>query len=142
MIRSSWFTRLASSIASMVFAVSVILFCSFGIISVFQVLSAYGLDDMSQLSSKDADGIVATITGISINEDSIEADIVSDLKNIIYSMDNKYNYTFDDATVDAKNVLSNVFDDFDSESIESGFIAVSNSISKMFADSKTENVFK
>jgi len=126
----------------MVFAVSVILFCSFGIISVFQVLSAYGLDDMSQLSSKDADGIVATITGISINEDSIEADIVSDLKNIIYSMDNKYNYTFDDATVDAKNVLSNVFDDFDSESIESGFIAVSNSISKMFADSKTENVFK
>lgn len=131
MLKSGEFSRLISFITSMMFSAAVIFMCSFGIVGVFQALSTYNLDDMSAMANQDADSIVATIIGISIDEQSMEGKIVDEVSGIINGFENKEDYSFADATNDAKKVFSHVFDDFSTESITTGFENIMHSVENL-----------
>lgn len=141
MWKYSQFSRLVGFISSMVFSASIIFLCSFGIVGIFDSLSEFGLDDMETLSMHDADSIVATITGIAIDEMAVENALVNDIKDIIYGFESKSEYTFEDAGDDAIRVLSNFFDtaELDNMHIEEGVGKLKDSFSFLFDGSLDES---
>lgn len=132
MLKSSGeISRLVGFVTSMVFSAAVIFACSFGMVGIFQALSTYDLDDMSAMADKDADAIVAMITGISFDEESFEGELINEMENIIYGFESREEYSFEDATKDAKNVLDNFFGDFSTDSITGGTEDIINSITDL-----------
>lgn len=135
-------SRLVGFISSMVFSASIIFLCSFGMVGIFNALSEYGLDDFDKLAMQDADSIVATITGISIDEAAVENELVNDMKNIIYGFENKSDYTFDEATKDAETVLSHVFGNLGDMNVEESIYKLKESFSGLFNGSIDEDAIK
>lgn len=132
MLKSSGeISRLVGFVTSMVFSAAVIFACSFGMVGIFQALSTYDLDDMSAMADKDADAIVAMITGISFDEESFEGELINEMENIIYGVESREEYSFEDATKDAKNILDNFFGDFSTDSITGGAEDIINSITDL-----------
>lgn len=124
MIHTLELSRLTGFFVSMMFSISVIFFCSFGIISIFRVLSKYDLNDLSNMANNNvgADEIVASLTGISIDEDSIESKLYNSVNDIIYGFEDKDSYTFKDSNDDANKVLSDIFgSDYDSNTVTGFF---------------------
>jgi hypothetical protein len=129
MLESSEVSKIMGFVTSIVFSAAVIFGCSFGIVGIFKTLSTYDLDDLMDMSNQDADSIVASITGISIDEESLEGQLVGQVKDVVYGFEDKEEYSFQDATNDAKNMLTNVFDDFDADSTTDVFNDVVASVS-------------
>lgn len=99
------FSRIVGILFCVVFSVAIIFGCSFGIVGVFQTLASYDVNDIDSVSNKDADAIVASITGISIDEDSVDKKLVTKIDGIINGYDTKNDYSFKDAVDDANSAL-------------------------------------
>ena len=141
MLKSSEISRLIGFVTSIIFSAAVIFSCSFGIVGIFQALSTYDLDDMSAMANQDADSIVATITGISIDEESFEGQLMNEMEGIINGFEDKEEYSFQEATNDAKNVLDNFFGDFSVESITDGFGDIITSVTDMIGGEEAVNEY-
>jgi hypothetical protein len=128
-LKSNELSRVIGFVTSITFSAAVIFSCSFGIVGLFKTLSTYDLDDLSALSNQDADSIVASITGFSVDEDSLEGQLTEHVKNVVYSFEDKDEYSFQDATDDAKNMLTDTFGDFDAESTTGIFDNIITSVS-------------
>lgn len=121
MSKSYEISRLIGFITSMIFSTIVIFSCSFGIVGIFQALSTYDLNDMSAMSNQNADAIIATITGISIDDKSFEGKLINEFEEIINTFENEEEYSFQYVVNNAKNALNDFFDDFDTEFIVNDF---------------------
>jgi hypothetical protein len=128
MLKSSEVSRVMGFVTSIVFSAAVIFGCSFGIVGIFKTLSTYDLDDLMAMSNQDADSIVASIAGISIDEESLEGQLAGQVKDVIYGFEDKDEYSFREATDDAKNMLTNVFGNFDSDSTADVFSGIVSSV--------------
>lgn len=95
-------------VGSIIFSIAVIFFCCFSMFSIMNYLSK---NDISDLANADADTIVSTITGISIDEDAISGKLSNGVHNIIYSIGSKDKYAFSDAISDAKDLISDTLGD-------------------------------
>lgn len=141
MLKSSEFSRLAGFVTSIIFSAAVIFSCSFGIVGIFQALSTYDLDDMSAMANQDADSIVATITGISIDEESFEGQLMSEMEGIINEFEDKDEYSFQDATNDAKGLLDNFFNGFSVESVVDSFGDIITSVTDLIGGEEVVNEY-
>lgn len=110
------FSRISGAVdflGCIVFSTAVIFLCSFGIIGVFKTLSKQDVTDLSNMANMDSSAVVSTITGISIDENSIGGKLSDGIQDIVYGFENKEDYSFSEAASDAKNLIGNTFGDFD-----------------------------